>query len=240
MGWVFDIQQAFLNIVVHPKCRDLLRFLWRVGGRVDGAFLEYRSTRVMFGLGSSPFTLMAVLQYHLNSFGDRFPVAEKLLRDLYLDDAVSGSDDPEIACQEITQAKSLLSLCSMPIHKINTNSERVRQFLRETGAQAEFPDVTKVLGITWNPVSDVLYTDLTQFAEFTLPESCRKRDVLSLLGSVWDPTGKLSPFLLEIRLIFQETCKLKLGWKQVIPATLKDRLSAWLEGLKLINLSDVT
>ena len=119
---------------------------------------------------------------------------------MYLDDAVTGAVSPDTASNDISQAVELLSLANMPVHKLNTNNVKVKQYIQDKGLQSEFPDVTKVLGLTWDTVNDSMYTDLTQFADFELPENVTKTDVLSLPASIWDPTGILSPYMLEVRL----------------------------------------
>ena len=63
-----DIQQAFLQISVHPEERDYLRFLW-----FDDVFkdkpnvIKYRFNRVIFGATCSQFLLNGDLEQYLNN-----------------------------------------------------------------------------------------------------------------------------------------------------------------------------
>ena len=54
----------------------------------------YRFTRVLFGLAPSPFLLGGVLEYHLDSWAQRYPEeAEWLRRSFYVDDLLTGCQD---------------------------------------------------------------------------------------------------------------------------------------------------
>ena len=61
-----DIEKAFLQIAIRAQDRDALRFLWfhetpRTAGDLP-PIEEWRTTRVPFGVTSSPFLLTATLQ----------------------------------------------------------------------------------------------------------------------------------------------------------------------------------
>ncbi|GFV92481.1 integrase catalytic domain-containing protein [Trichonephila clavipes] len=62
IGVISDIRRAFLQISLHEKDRDFVRFLWYDN---EGNIRTYRHARVAFGVTSSPFLLMAVINYHL-------------------------------------------------------------------------------------------------------------------------------------------------------------------------------
>ena len=61
-----DIKKAFLQVRVRKEDRDALRF-HRVNMENPKEILVLRFTRVLFGLGPSPFLLGAVIQQHLNA-----------------------------------------------------------------------------------------------------------------------------------------------------------------------------
>ena len=68
VAYVFDIVQAFLNIVVKEEFRNVMKFFWRSEGLSDGELMVIRSTRFMFGLTCSPGILQSVLQLHFAKF----------------------------------------------------------------------------------------------------------------------------------------------------------------------------
>ena len=92
-----DIKQAFLNIGIRKEDTNYLRFLY-----YEDIFAEhpsvcvYRLLRVLFGAKPSPFLLNATIRHHSMRFvnHDRAFV-EHFLRNLYIDDVVSGAKSVE-------------------------------------------------------------------------------------------------------------------------------------------------
>ena len=72
MALVADIEKAFLMISVDSNNHDVLRFLW-VEDPFDNdvKLVTMRFTRVVFGVSSSPFLLIATIKHHLEAY--RFP-----------------------------------------------------------------------------------------------------------------------------------------------------------------------
>ena len=89
-----DIQKAFLQIRIHESERDTLRFHWQTDGTSEVE--TYRFTRVLFELGPSPFLLGGVLEYHFDSWAQRYPEeAERLRRSFYVDDLLTGGQNEQ-------------------------------------------------------------------------------------------------------------------------------------------------
>ena len=65
-----DIKQAFLQIVIRETERDALRFLWI--NDLHSKEKIYRMTRVMFGLGPSPFILGGTLNLHIEKYSQDY------------------------------------------------------------------------------------------------------------------------------------------------------------------------
>ncbi|XP_025829705.1 uncharacterized protein LOC112904277 [Agrilus planipennis] len=63
IGVVSDIRKAFLQISIHEKDRNFLRFLWV---NSEGKEVVFRHRRVVFGVNSSPFLLGATIDHHLS------------------------------------------------------------------------------------------------------------------------------------------------------------------------------
>ena len=84
-----DIQKAFLQIRIHESERDALRFYWQTD--CTSEVETYRFSRVLFRLAPSPFLLGGVLEYHFDSWAQRYPEeAERLRRSFYVDDLLTG------------------------------------------------------------------------------------------------------------------------------------------------------
>ena len=64
-----------------------------------------------------------------------------------------------------------------------------------------------------------------------------KRNILKIISSVFDPLGLISPILLTGKLIFQDVTRLQLAWDDHVPADIRCKWTAWLEGLQ--NIGDL-
>jgi hypothetical protein len=82
---VGDITQAFLQLVLNGRDRDLTRFFWYRTtsdddgrSRTTGEVITYRFTRLPFGLTCSPFLLSATFRKHAEGQKATFPAAAPL------------------------------------------------------------------------------------------------------------------------------------------------------------------
>jgi len=97
-----DIEKAFLNVSVHPKDRDYLRFLWVDDVTSSHPNLQvYRFARVAFGVSASPFLLNATIRHHLTSADIPKEFAERVLKSLYVDDFVGGNDSDNSVFRDV-------------------------------------------------------------------------------------------------------------------------------------------
>ena len=81
-----DISKAFLRVGLQDTDRDYVRFLWfRDPHNPDAGLETYRFSSVLFGSTSSPFLLMATLDYHLRKSDSPFKdIIAKSYRVLHL------------------------------------------------------------------------------------------------------------------------------------------------------------
>ena len=78
----------------------------------------------------------------------------------------------------------------------------------------EIPETQNVLGLGWEPHTDMLR--ITTREKITNIASCKltKRKVLSLISSVFDPLGLLSPLGIKEKIFIQTLSKDKMSWDQ--------------------------
>ena len=77
---------------------------------------------------------------------------------------------------------------------------------------------TKVLGVMWDKVSDEFIFNLQDIASSTKVPT--KRELLSIIASVYDPLGILNPFIFKLKELFQLTCIAQIAWDQKIEGEL--------------------
>ena len=82
---------------------------------------------------------------------------------------------------------------------------------------------TKILGIHWNENEDTLSIEIPKSkGKYT------KRNILSHLASIYDLLGVISPVHLLGKIVYRESCELKLPWDQEIPTQLIKKSNKWL------------
>ena len=102
-----DISKMYIEVNLEPKDRDLHRFLWR--DEPTGPLIDYRMTRVTFGVSSYPYLAIRALQQIAADFSHLYPTAIPLVfTSFYVDDLLTGADMPEQALKIHHDLKALL------------------------------------------------------------------------------------------------------------------------------------
>ena len=58
-----------------------------------------------------------------------------------------------------------------------------------------------------------------------------KRSVLKVVAKLYDPLDLISPLFITVKALFQDLCKLKIGWDEPLNEELVLRYSSWLSDL---------
>ena len=80
------------------------------------------------------------------------------------------------------------------------------------------------MGVTWDRMEDTLKYDLTIFDNHTVDEALTKRKLLTMTARFYDPLGLLSPVIVPFKCMFQEICRLKIGWDEALARKLHLKL----------------
>ena len=70
----------------------------------------------------------------------------------------------------------------------------------------------KGLGVTWNPCSDSLGFDLSDLSVAADNLQPTERNLVSLVGRIYNPLRFLVPITIKFKILFQKLCKSKLEW----------------------------
>ena len=228
-GLTADISKAFLQIRVRKEDQDVHRFLWDVRDQVR----VMRFDRVVFGNASSPFLLNATIKFHLNKFCDSKVVTE-LKQNLYVDDWLTGADFQDEVAGMVTEAVTIMGKGGFPLAKWGSNSSVVNErIVKSLGT--DFPETfpsLKILGMSWSTGEDCFHFDTLSVDHglwFT------KRLVLSFIARIYDPLGFLNPFVIGIKILFQEIWRLGLSWDDPLPSDMQKQMSEWVNGLQEIR-----
>ena len=234
---VSDIKEAFLNIGISEKDRDLLRFPWFDDiSKDDPLMIIYRFCVLPFGLNCSPFILCAIIILHMMKYIDlNQEFVELFLRNLYMDDETGGAQNLEDAIEFYLFVRILMKEGGFELRKWQSNSSELLKAIEdnERSLGGETPLVTKTLikvfGILWDKQNDCLMFDIKCIITDALGnEIVTKRLVLKITSSIYDPLGILAPLVIILKLIFQEVCALKCDWD----TALSDEISCkWKKAL---------
>ena len=228
---IADIEKAFLQISVRQEDRDALRFFWFNVNDPTAAgdsrnLLEYRWTRLPFGLTSSPFLLQAVVRYHLERFKNQ-EVCQSISENIYVDDVVLSVNDENKAAYVKTEAQGVFNQCSMNLRKWSSNVPSLNEDVNS--------EATKILGLPYEPTSDVIKITAPKF----LNEFPTKRQVLQSIASIFDPLGLFAPVVTTLKLFFQRIIQLNIEWDDRIPNQLAEewvKLMTQLKELKNVSV----
>ena len=68
----------------------------------------------------------------------------------------------------------------------------------------------------WNKKNDTLCFDFSDVIELSKSLEPSKRNVLKILAMFYDPLGILQPILISLKVLFQNLCKQKFEWDEII------------------------
>ena len=86
--------------------------------------------------------------------------------------------------------------------------------------------VQKVLGLWWNTETDSFLFDLSNLVENAKKCEPTKRNIVSMVSSIYDPIGFLSPVTIQLKILLQELHERKFAWDEPLDETSK---SAWFK-----------
>ncbi|VDM93728.1 unnamed protein product, partial [Onchocerca ochengi] len=138
---------------------------------------HYRFQRVPFGVISSPFLLSATLNYHLESQGSK--LACEISKNLYVDNIILSTKDTYEALTNHKEMKTIFGDASMNIREFLSNDKELNARIPEQD-RAEEIQIKKILGIYWNPNTDVIQISPKPWKDDREPI---KRTILQFLAS---------------------------------------------------------
>lgn len=241
IAFIADIEAMFYQVKVPDKETDLMRFLWWPNGNLDGELEDYKMVVHIFGATSSPscanYALKQCAKDHKESFTSE--VIHTVLRNFYVDDCLKAVATEDQALALVQDLSALCSKGGFKLSKWVSNSRAVIASIPEERRAKEIKDldldqdvlpVERALGVQWCIESDSL-----QFKIVLQDRPLTRRGILSMVSSVYDPLGLLSPVVLPAKQILQELSRMKLGWDEGIPEVLAQKWHNWLRDLSQLS-----
>ena len=232
-----DVEAMYHQLKVHPDDVDALRFLWYPDCVLTREPEEYHmAVRLFGGVWSASCTNFGLQKTAKDNSDDFDPeVVRSVERNFYVDDYLRSVESHEKAISSVDQLGNVLARGGFNLTKWVSNSRAVLKTIprqhRASGVQdldlgSEILPVERALGVRWNVESDEFV-----FRMQPKRKPPTRRGLLSVVSSVYDPLGFISPFLLSAKIILQDLCRRKLKWDDVIPRDCLHQTQRWLESL---------
>ena len=233
-----DVSKMYRAVELVPADRDLHRFVWRKSP--DDPLLDYRMTRVTFGVSASSFAAnMAVKQNALDHASEYPQAAEVVEKSFYVDDGLTGADSVQEAIELQRQLQELFSKGGLLLRKWNSSDLLVLQHLppdlKDSQSMHTMPtsdEYTKTLGIEWNPSND--HFRLTVANPPPL-ENVTKRDLVSDVAKTFDVLGWFSPSTITVKILLQRLWEQRIDWDDPVPTHIRDAWFQWRSELHLLS-----
>ncbi|XP_014214870.1 uncharacterized protein LOC106644039 [Copidosoma floridanum] len=203
----------------------------------DIARITYELNTVTFGVSSAPFLAIRTIQQLANDEASNSPrVSKILLRDLYVDDLITGADTLGEIIQIRDEVIELLSRGGFTIRQWASNHEAAlnnidKEFFDLDCLIKENP-VQKTLGIIWNSQHDKLQYKVQVIDP---KDTCTKRKLISEISKIFDPLGLVGPVSLCARVLIQDCWKSKITWDESLPQEIHTRWATVAEQLHLLE-----
>ena len=237
-----DVSKMYREVSLCPADRHLHRFVWR--SQLDGCIEDYQMNRVTFGVTSSPYVAVRTMQQTAEDFSSLLSREYyHIHHSFYVDDLLAGAADEDSAITLFQDLRKVLSKGGFDLRKWRSSSSKVLScipdHLQETLPDQEMVDehstnYPKTLGITWNSRSDVMAAQVQLPAQY----SSTKRGIVSDTARSFDVLGWLAPFILRMKVLFQEMWKQKVDWDTPLKEESQSQHQTWRE--ELSTLHDIT
>ena len=154
----------------------------------------------------------------------------RLRKNFYVDDCLKSVQSEQDAVRLAGQLRDLLAKGGFRLTKWLSNSHRVIELV----AVSERAGTVKNLDLDHLPVEHALgvqrdvQSDVFRFKMAVKERPETTRAILSVMSSVFDPLGLLSPLILEAKNILRDLSEEGLNWDDPIPPAYHVRWTAWL------------
>ncbi|XP_055928526.1 uncharacterized protein LOC129959662 [Argiope bruennichi] len=223
-----------LEILVVPHQRDYLRILWF--DENSHQEVTFRLKTVTYGTSCAPhLAIRTIKQLALDEASD-FPLAsEMVLRDLYMDDGITGAPDIQTAQILQQQLIKMFARAGMSLHKWTSTSQELLNSFPTSNPENNFPideQVSKALGMHWKPFEDLFIFTV----KYENKSMLTKRTVLSVVARLYDPLGLLGPVISKMKIFLQKLWLQKLTFDEPLPPAIGKEWSHLVQSLRALEL----
>lgn len=221
-----DIAKMYRQIQIDSEDCKYQQILWRE--RPTDSIECYELTTVTYGTASAPFLATRCLKKLAEDEQRKYPLAAEILKnDFYVDDLVSGASDIKTALKIQADLITLLSSAGFQLRKWSSNCSEILHSLApdlvedNMVLQLDKSD-SKTLGFVWSPISDTF--QIAHNDNINRSKPVTKREVASIVASIFDPLGLISPVVILYKIFLQQLWLCGINWDDTLPSSL---LTTW-------------
>ncbi|XP_058811177.1 uncharacterized protein LOC131676067 [Topomyia yanbarensis] len=244
---VADIEKMFRQVVICPQDRHLQSILWRTSP--DALLSTYELSTITYGTKPAPFLATRTLVQLAKDEAVRFPLASVAIQeDFYMDDAITGTDDPDTARELRIQLQEMLNCGGFRLRKFASNCKTVLEGLAEKelsiqaadGISLDTDPMVKALGLIWMPHMDVFRFKF-QTTPLVPDDQLTKRKVLLIIATLFDPLGLIGAVITRAKIFMQLLWRLEdekgaqLSWDSPLPTNVSDEWIRFHQQIPLLN-----
>ncbi|XP_043065437.1 uncharacterized protein LOC122320892, partial [Drosophila ficusphila] len=222
-----DICKMYRCVRVAEPDSFLQCLLWRDSPSQE--IQVYRLDTVTYGTKRASFLSVRAMHQLAIDEENSYPIGSQILkRDFYVDDLITGGNSAQDVLEIMRQTQELLGKGQFKLRKWCSNDPVVLKETPEPERETflkfdDGSDITKTLGLAWDPTSDVLMFSFSPMQRILKPS---KRSVLSTIARFYDPLGLICPVITKAKIFLQQLWKEKLDWDESLPSALN---SSWLK-----------
>ena len=179
---------------------------------------------------------------------------EKFMSSIYVDDVSLGSSNVDDVFELYLKSKTRLIEAGFKLRKFVTNSSELGHRIKlceqpgpvnssnsatdednreddQSYAKSTLGGKTdviqkehRILGIQWLVDSDLFSFDMRKVYQLLSTVQPTKRNVVGMSARFYDPLGIISPVTIQFKIFFQQLCKAKVDWDNILTG---DLLKKW-------------
>ncbi len=232
-----DVEKMFHQVKVPPHHVNFLRFLWWPDGNVNQPLKEYRMVVHLFGATSSSscasYALKRTAEDNTGCFSAE--ATNTVKKNFYVDDLLKAVDTENHAIRLCKELKSLCASGGFKLTKWISNNRAVlasipeserAKVIKNLDLEKENLPLERALGVQWSAEEDTFMFQVT-----TKERPCSRRGILSMVSSIYDPLGFLTPLTFPAKHILQELCRQNIRWDDELPEVYAQTWKQWWQDL---------
>ncbi|XP_067625142.1 uncharacterized protein [Eurosta solidaginis] len=247
VGVCGDITEMFHQVLIRPEGRCAQRFLWRDGENKNSPDV-YEMCVMTFGAACSPCAAQYVKTRNALEYNVEDPYAARAVKAIlnfhYVDDFVDSFDSENEAIAVATKVRDIHLNAGFELRNFTSSSAKVVTALdcvdqTKTMGIKEGILLEKVLGLHWQPSIDcfnfVLKFHKVNASVIKGDRPPTKRELLSVVMSIFDPLGFISHYVIGAKLLMRETWRKQTHWDEPLPDKIIESWEKWRKQLPAVT-----